>query len=81
MQDAIKFIGGWIAIFVLVIVLIQSGWGRAITYYLLWLMVVLVLVTSGPEIATLLGGATGTAALAGTPLSGAKQPTHQAPIY
>jgi succinate-acetate transporter protein len=54
MKDAANWLGAWFIVIVLVVAASQSGWGRTLAYYFLWLAVVLLVVTHASEFTSIL---------------------------
>ncbi len=54
MNGAAQWLGAWIVVIVLAIMLVQSGWGKSLVYYGLWLAVAFLLVTHATELTDIL---------------------------
>jgi len=48
--SAFQWMAGWLATILVLFVISATAWGRPIVYYTLWLMVILLLVVSAPQI-------------------------------
>lgn len=70
MSDAATWMGGWLIVIIGLVSLTQTGWGRTIVYYFLWLAVLLLVVTHSNTITTMVAQ-TGLVSLS-DPSSGAK---------
>jgi hypothetical protein len=58
-MNAISWLTAWIVAIVLLVALASTSWGKGIVYYFLWLAVVLLLVTHGNEVQSVLSPITG----------------------
>lgn len=54
MTGAFKWIATWIIFIALLAVFAQTTWGKGITYWALWLLVVLLLVTHADELTSII---------------------------
>ncbi len=54
MNGAAQWLGAWIVVIVLAIMLVQSGWGKSLVYYGLWLTLAFLLVTHATELTDIL---------------------------
>jgi len=54
MNGAAQWLGAWIVVIVLAIMLVQSGWGKSLVYYGLWLALAFLLVTHATELTDIL---------------------------
>jgi len=54
MSGFISFFISWLLIVVLLVFMANTSWGKPILSYTLWLMVLLLLIVSGPSIANML---------------------------
>ncbi len=54
MNGAAQWLGAWIVVIVLAIMLVQSGWGKSLVYYGLWLALAFLLVTHSSELTDIL---------------------------
>jgi Na+/proline symporter len=53
MTGAFVWIVTWLIFIALMVALANVRWGKTLVYYMLWLMVLLLVVTHGPELAAL----------------------------
>lgn len=49
----LKFLSTWTIMILLIVLLARTSWGRPIVYWVLWLAVVLLIVTHGEELSSL----------------------------
>jgi len=54
MSGAFTFLVTWLIMIAVLVALAGTRWGKTIVYYVLWLMVVLLVVTHGKELASLI---------------------------
>lgn len=53
-NGAVQFIGAWLIVIALGIGLANTGWGKTVLYYGLWLAVALLLITHANELSQIL---------------------------
>ncbi len=54
MNEAGQWLGAWLIVIVVAIMLVQSGWGKSLVYYGLWLALAFLLVTHATELTDIL---------------------------
>lgn len=53
MTGMVKWVSTWLIMIMFLVIISNTGWGRSIVYYLLWLAVILLLVTHSDELSSL----------------------------
>lgn len=56
-NGAVTFVGAWLLVIVFGIAIANTGWGKTIVYYVLWLAVIVLVLGQGQEISNMLNAA------------------------